>query len=248
MNSAVKAGENAVVFNYLTGKFGKRVYSEGFHLRLPIVTTPIIFETRTRYVEETSSTANRDLQNVDFQIRVLYKPDQSKLPEIASEVGINYAEKLLSAIVKEVAKTIIAQYSAQQLVSNRDLVSRDIKGALRERLINFNILLDEVTLTHISFSKEFERSVEEKQIAQQNAERAKYLVQKSNEVKKRTIIDAERESKSIELIGTAMRNSPSYLTFKKIETAQEIAGILATSRNQVLLNSDQLLMHVLRTE
>lgn len=237
-----------MVFNYLTGKFSKTVYSEGFHLRLPIVTTPIIFETRTRYVEETSSTANRDLQNVDFQIRVLYKPDQSKLPEIASEVGINYAEKLLSAIVKEVAKTIIAQYSAQQLVSNRDLVSRDIKGALRERLINFNILLDEVTLTHISFSKEFERSVEEKQIAQQNAERAKYLVQKSNEVKKRTIIDAERESRSIELIGTAMRNSSSYLTYKKIETAQEIATVLSQSRNQVLLNSDQLLMNVLKTE
>ena len=244
----MKAGENAVVFNYLTGKFNKGVYSEGYHLRLPVITTPIIFETRTRYMEETSNTANRDLQNIDFQIRVLYKPDQSKLADIASEIGSNYAEKLLSPIVKEVAKTIIAQYSAQQLVSNRDQVSRDIKGALRERLINFNILLDEVTLTHISFSKEFERSVEEKQIAQQNAERAKYLVQKSNEIKKTTIINADRDSKTIELMGQAMNNSPSYLTLKKIETAQEIATILAGSRNQVLLNSEQLLMNVLRPE
>lgn len=237
-----------MVFNYLTGKFNKRVYSEGFHLRIPVITHPFIFETRTRYMEETSNTANRDLQNIDFQIRVLYKPDQSKLADIASEIGSNYAEKLLSPLVKEVAKTIIAQYSAQQLVSNRDLVSRDIKGALRERLINFNILLDEVTLTHISFSKEFERSVEEKQIAQQNAERAKYLVQKSTEIKKTTIINAERDSKTIELIGQAMNNSPSYLTLKKIETAQEIATILAGSRNQVLLNSEQLLMNVLRPE
>lgn len=236
------------MFNYLTGKFNKGVFSEGFHLRLPIVTTPIIFETRTRYIEETSNTANRDLQNIDFQIRVLYKPDQTKLQEIASEIGINYAEKLLSPIVKEVAKTIIAQYSAQQLVSNRDLVSRDIKGALRERLIAFNILLDEVTLTHISFSREFERSVEEKQIAQQNAERAKYLVQKSNEIKKRTIINADRDAKTIELMGNAMKNSPSFLTLKKIETAQEIATILSGSRNQVLLNSEQLLMNVLKPE
>lgn len=244
----MKAGENAVVFNYLTGSFNKHTYSEGYHLRLPVITTPIIYETRTRYIEETSNTANRDLQNVDFQIRVLYKPDQSKLAEITSEIGINYAEKLLPPIVKEVAKTIIAQYSAQQLVSNRDLVSRDIKGALRERLINFNILLDEVTLTHISFSKEFEKSVEEKQIAQQNAERAKYLVQKSNEIKKTTIINAERDCKTIELIGKAMNNSPSYLTLKKIETAQEVATILATSRNQVLLNSDQLLMNILKSD
>lgn len=237
-----------MVFNYLTGTFAKHTFSEGYHLRIPVITTPIIFETRTRYIEETSSTANRDLQNVDFQIRVLYKPDQAKLAEITSQIGINYAEKLMPPIVKEVAKTIIAQYNAQQLVSNRDLVSRDIKGALRERLLNFNILLDEVTLTHISFSKEFQKSVEEKQIAQQNAERAKYLVQKSNEIKKTTIINAERDCKTIELIGKAMNNSPSYLTLKKIETAQEVATILSTSRNQVLLNSDQLLMNVLKLE
>lgn len=112
--------------------------------------------------------------------------------------------------------------------------------------MNFNILLDEVTLTHIGFSKEFEKSVEDKQIAQQNAERAKYLVQKSNEIKKTTIINAERDCKTIELIGKAMNNNPSYLTLKKIETAQEIATILSNSKNQVLLNSDQLLMNILK--
>ena len=211
-----------------------------------MITTPIIFETRTRYVEEQSSTPNRDLQNVDFHIRILFKPDQTKLAEITQEIGTNYAEKLLPAISKEVAKTIIAQYSAQQLISNRDLVSRDIKAALKERLTNFNILLDEVTLTHISFSREFEKSVEEKQNAQQNAERAKYLVQKSNEIKKTTIINAERDCKTIELMGIAMKNNPSYLTLKKIETSQEIASILAHSKNQVLLNSDQLLMNFLK--
>ena len=81
------------MFNYLTGNFSKKTYSEGYHLRIPVVTTPIVYETRTRFIEESSTTANKDLQNVDFQIRVLYKPDQSKLAEITSEIGINYAEK-----------------------------------------------------------------------------------------------------------------------------------------------------------
>ena len=237
-----------MVFNYLTGKFHPKTYIEGYHIRVPIISKPIIYETRTRSIEENSKTNNRDLQNVDFQVRVLYKPDLNKLAEITSQLGINYAEKLMSPIIKEVSKTIIAQYSAQQLVSNRDQVSRDIKSALKDRLINFNIFLDEVTLTHISFSREFEKSVEEKQIAQQNAERAKYLVQKSNEVKKTTIINAERDAKTIEMIGKAMKDSPSYLTLKKIETAQEVSGILSNSQNKVLLSSDQLLMNILKTD
>ncbi len=168
------------------------------------------------------------------------------MADITRELGINYADKMLSALTKEVAKTIIAQYSAQQLLSNREQVSRDIKAALKERLGNFNILLDEVSITQVSFSREFEKAVEDKQIAQQNAERMKYLVERAKEVKKTAIINAERDVRSIELIGQAMSNNPAYLTLKKIESAQDIANALSQSRNHVLLNSDQLLMNTLK--
>ena len=241
----MRAGENAVVFNYMTGSFSSSQH-EGYHLRWPLITKPVIYETRTRFIEENATTANRDLQSVDFQIRVLYKPDVTRLAEITRELGTNYAEKVLSPIVKEVAKTIIAQYSAQQLLSNRDQVSRDIRGALKERLANFNILLDEVSITQVSFSREFEKAVEEKQIAQQNAERMKYLVERSKEIKKTAIITAERDCKTIELLGKSMKNSGSYLMFRQLETALDVATTLSASRNHVILDSDQLLMNVLR--
>lgn len=243
--SLVKTGENAVVFNYLSGKFSES-YHEGYHFRVPFITKPVVYETRTRFIEENATTANRDLQNIDFQIRVLFKPDIHRLADITRDLGLNYSDKILSPIAKEVAKTIIAQYSAQQLLSNREQVSRDIKAALKERLINFNILLDEVAITQVSFSREFEKAVEDKQIAQQNAERMKYLVERSKEIKKTAIINAERDCKSIELIGTAMKNNPAYLTLKKIEAAQDIANSLSQSKNKVLLNSDQLLMSTLK--
>ena len=41
----VSAGENGILFNYLTGKFTNKTYREGYHLRIPIVSTPIIYET-----------------------------------------------------------------------------------------------------------------------------------------------------------------------------------------------------------
>ena len=160
-------------------------------------------------------------------------------------MGINYSEKLIPAISKEVAKAVIAKYSAQNLLSDREEVSKNIKQVLKERLLEFNIIVEEVAITAVSFSREFEKSVEEKQIAQQNAERMKYAVEKAKEVKKTAIIVAEKDVRSIELIGKAMQESPAYLTLKKLETAQQISDILSKSQNRVILNSEQLQMNSL---
>jgi len=209
------------------------------------MTRPVIYETRTKFLEENAQTANKDLQNIDFTYRILYRPDPKHLAQITSSLGTNYAEKIIPAISKEVAKTVIAKYNAQSLLSNREEVSKNIKIVLKERLAEFHIILEEVAITSVSFSREFEKAVEEKQIAQQNAERMKYMVEKSKEIKKTAIIIAERDVKSIELIGKAMQQNPAYLVLKKLEAAQDIADILAHSPNKVLLNSEQLLMNTI---
>lgn len=130
----VSAGENAIIYNYLTRSFSTKPLREGYHLRIPLITTPIIYETRTRFLEDSTETNNRDLQKVIFTIRVLYKPDPQFLVDITRELGANYAEKLMSPIVREVSKTVIAQYDAQSLLSQREQVSANVKAALRERL------------------------------------------------------------------------------------------------------------------
>ena len=239
----VGAGENGIVFNYLTGTFNSQIYKEGYKLKIPWITKELIYQTRTQFLEETATTANRDLQRIDFTIRVLYKPDPLNLVEITKLLGPRYSEKLLSPMVKEVAKTIIAQYNAQQLLSQREQVSSDIKVALKHRLSLFNVFIDEVSITQTSFSREYEKAIEQKQIAQQTAERMKYLVEKAKQVKKSAIINAEADCKSIELIGEAVKENPAYLTLKRIEAAKEIAEILKKSRNKILLDSNLLLLN-----
>lgn len=68
----------------------------------------------------------------------------------------------MTPLIREVSKTVIAQYDAQSLLSQREQVSANVKAALRERLINFHVLIDEVTITKTSFSKEYEKAIEEK--------------------------------------------------------------------------------------
>ena len=75
---------------------------------MPIISKPIIYETRTRFLEDSAETNNRDLQKVIFTIRVLYKPDPQFLVDITRELGANYSEKIMHPIVREVSKTVIA--------------------------------------------------------------------------------------------------------------------------------------------
>lgn len=86
--------------------------------------------------------------------------------------------------------------------------------------------------------------MEAKQVAQQEAERAKFIVEKAEQDKKSAIIRAEGEAKSAQLLGEAIQNNPSFLTLRKIEAAREIAATIAASGNRVLLDSSSLLLNL----
>jgi prohibitin 2 len=80
--------------------------------------------------------------------------------------------------------------------------------------------------------------------AQQEAQRAAFIVEKAKQDKQSTIVRAEGEARSAELIGKAMMNNPGYLQLRKIEQAREIAAIVAQSKNRVFLDAETLLLNV----
>ena len=96
----------------------------------------------------------------------------------------------------------------------------------------------------LTFGREYTAAVEAKQVAQQEAERAKFIVEKAEQDKKSAIIRAEGEATSAKLLGEAIQNNPSFLTLRKIEAAREIASTVAGSGNRVLLSADSLLLNL----
>merc|ERR1719502_2222945 len=148
---------------------------------------------------------------VQITLRILYKPNPNNLPLLYRQLGTDYDERVLPSIVNEVTKAIVAQYNASELLTKREQVSREIRNALTKRAGDFFILLDDVSITHLAFSKEYTAAVEAKQVAQQEAERAKYIVERAMQEKKSIIIRAEGEAKSAELIGNAIQNNPAFL-------------------------------------
>lgn len=94
------------------------------------------------------------------------------------------------------------------------------------------------------FSREYEKAVEEKQIAQQTAERAKFMVDRAIQEKKSTIIKAEADVQAIQLIGAVVKDNPAYLQLQQIELAKNISEILSKSKNRTMLNSDMLMLNL----
>ena len=115
---------------------------------------------------------------------------------------------------------------------------------MMQRLKDFNIVLDDVSIVSLTYGQEFTKAIEEKQIAQQKAERAKFLVDRAIQDKKSTLIKASGEAMSAEFFGKAMSDNPAYIDLKRIEAAREIAKMLGQTRGKVYLDSDSLLLNL----
>ncbi|KAF3932194.1 Prohibitin [Dactylellina cionopaga] len=231
----VKGGSRAVIFDRLSG-VKEQVVNEGTHFLIPWLQKAIVYDVRTKPRNISTTTGSKDMQMVSLTLRVLHRPEVSKLPKIYQSLGLDYDERVLPSIGNEVLKAIVARFDAAELITQREQVSNLIRADLLKRANEFNIALEDVSITHMTFGKEFTKAVEQKQIAQQDAERARFIVEKAEQERQASVIRAEGEAESAETISRAIEKSgDGVIQIRKIDAAKEIAQLLASNPNVTYL-------------
>ena len=188
--TVVDAGHTGVVVTL--GKVKEGTLPEGLHLKVPFIQQIVEIDNRIVKLEVQTEAFSKDLQTVNTILAINYRVDSAKSYSIYKNVGANYEDVLITPAVNEVLKSITAQYTAEQSVTNRDLISDGLITGLNNKLNEAGLYVTDVNIINFDFSEAFITAIEEKQVAQQQ-------LLKAETDKQTAITNAQAEAESIKI-------------------------------------------------
>lgn len=216
----IGAGERGVIFNNTTGVEDK-ILGEGIHFRIPFVQSVKKMSVKVQKNEVKAQAASKDMQTVNTTVVINWHLDANKVNNTYQTIGSqnDVIDTILTPNVIEVVKAATSQYTAEETLTKRQLLKENIDAGLSIRLAQYNIVLDDVSITDIDFSEEFNKAIEAKATAEQTAlaernklETVKYQAQQSIETAKATAETIRIQAEAINKQGGA-----DYVNLKAIE-------------------------------
>lgn len=169
----VGTGQVGVVTMY--GKVTGRELDEGLSLVLPWgIERVTIYDIKVQKESVRSTAASKDLQDVTSEIVLNYNLERGSVSSVHQTIGVQYVDRIVIPAINEIFKAASAEYTASELITQRSELKSLAQRALTERLARHGIKVTELSIVDFQFSDNFSKAIEEKQVAQQNAERAKF--------------------------------------------------------------------------
>jgi len=247
----VDPGEKAVIFNKATGNL-RVTPNEGFYFLVPLIEQPTVYDMRARTYtmsiatlegeqkgDDSLQALTADGQTVLLDISVRYHPDGENLDKLHRRLGVDYVNKVLRPQVRSTVRMIVSEYPVLDVYSGkRMLIQSAIENALRDSFKKNNIICEEVLLRNVQFSNEFQQAIENKQIAQQEAQRMKYVLERQELEKTRKIIEATGEAESLRLKGKALADNPLLIQYEYVKLLSPNIQAIITDQNAIFNFSD----------
>lgn len=209
----IGAGQRGVVMNF--GAVQDKVMGEGIHFRIPIMQTVEKIDVQTQKMEVKAMAYSKDIQTVESLLALNYHLKADNVNKLWQEVGTSYEIRLIDPAIQESVKAATAKFTAQELIEQRAKVKDEIKTELFNRLDRY-FIVDEFSIIDFSFSDEYEKAVEAKQVAQQAALKAQNDLTRIKTEAEQRIATAKAEAEAIKLQSEAANND-KYVNLKALE-------------------------------
>ena len=224
----VDAGNRGILTHWNAVDLTNPPLDEGIHFVIPFQDEVVQMEVRTLKYDTSTRSASQDLQTVQTTVTVNYHPDTERVHFLYKEIGLSYENRVIQPAIDETVKQVSANYNAEELITKRPLVKADIENAIRDRLNQFYIETEVISITDFEFSPLFAKAIESKVEAEQKAQKAENdLIRIEVEARQleaqavglaaANIAEAQGEAEAISIINQALSNNPFYLEWLKTQ-------------------------------
>lgn len=223
----VDSDERGVFVNNFTGSVSGPV-EPGTHFY-----NPFSSDLNTLRVEEDkwnneTQAYTSDFQNASIQYTVVYKLDPKRVKDVWISSRDTWADKFIPAAVESSLKEVIGRTNATNIIQNRQVAQNEIKIKINERLRAVGIMITDFSIRNVDFSDAFEKAVEQKQTAVEEAQAAKNYTVKVQEVAKQKIITAEADAEAMRIKSQALAQNPGLAEYEAVLAWKETGGKVPT--------------------
>ena len=243
----VEAGQRAVIFNSFSG-VEERTLGEGLHFLIPGIQTPTVYSVRTQTYtmsakadegqlrgDDAIECLTSDGQKIKLDLSVVYNLIPEKVWQLHKQIGPYYLDKIIRPSVRSIARNIIANYTVTELYSgDRTKLQNEIFEKVKAEMKKWDINISDALIRNVIFSQEFSNAIEQKQVALQEAERMKYVLEKEESEKKRKIIEAEGQAAAIAKKGAALRANPILVQYEYVEKLTPGIKTIVTNQASIM--------------
>ena len=199
------------------GKAKDGVLLEGLHFKPPFVSSVDIYDVTVQKFEVPAQSSTKDLQDLSASFAINFRLDPTQVVAIRRTQGTlqNIVAKIIAPQTQESFKIAAAKRTVEEAITRRSELKEDFDNALSTRLEKYGILVLDTSVVDLNFSPEFARAVEDKQIAEQRAQRAVYITQEAEQQAQAEVNRAKGKAEAQRLLAETLKEQGGGLVLQK---------------------------------
>ncbi len=211
----INPGEAGVIS--ILGKARDGALLEGIHVKPPFVSVVDIYDLTVQKFEVPAQSSTKDLQDLSARFAINFRLDPTQVVEVRRKQGTlqNIVAKIIAPQTQESFKVAAARRTVEEAITKRNELKQDFDEALGDRLDKYGIIILDTSVVDLAFSPEFAKAVEEKQIAEQRAQRAVYVAQEAEQEAQADINRAKGRAEAQRLLAETLKAQGGELVLQK---------------------------------